>query len=630
MVTLGDVISTDFLLLHGDWPMQKVRDLLGRVGPVYAVIRIDEGWGYLFDVTELMVAFQRISPDTLMRDALAPFASHLVPVVDALSNADDVPDTCLAAECGVIVGVFDLNGAGGSPALEAVRGRGHALSADAAAPGAHLSRWLHAELPDRVLLNDLNSLLIYLSAETQRDQNQHDQTVPITLPRGSAIDIVIQARRGFRIEGRSEAQWVLSDEGETPPIQVKLRATELGIGRIRIYAYFAGNALGFLEIAAVVEAAETTPAHDAPRGHQSALVRPVAHHPDLMLLILEQFEGGERTITMRLSARDPQLGLNFKPFAPVRLRSNPLTFFSEFFRDIENLRGDSAHTRAARAQQLAAKGSWLFESLFPETLRSLVWELRDRISSVQIQSDEPWIPWEICKLQGRRDDGWVDEGLFLCEAFDIARWIPGVPLVPNLRLDNLAVVVPGGSRLPFAPSERQYLLSLAAGRRQVTPIPANFLAVIEGLACGAYDGWHFTGHGLFRDTDPNRSAILLENQEELRPADLSGRVRNLGRSHPLVFLNACQVARAALSLTDVGGWASQCLNAGAGAFVGTYWSIADRAAFEFARTFYDRLLAGVSLGRATREARLQIKGAADPTYLAYAVYGDPNACLSAE
>ncbi len=52
--------------------------------------------------------------------------------------------------------------------------------------------------------------------------------------------------------------------------------------------------------------------------------------------------------------------------------------------------------------------------------------------------------------------------------------------------------------------------------------------------------------------DPNRSAMLLENCEELTPEDLGGVVSNLGMARPLVFLNACQIGRSALSLTDIG------------------------------------------------------------------------------
>jgi hypothetical protein len=211
----------------------------------------------------------------------------------------------------------------------------------------------------------------------------------------------------------------------------------------------------------------------------------------------------------------------------------------------------------------------LFERLLPTDLQALLWQLRDRIKVVQVDSEEPWIPWELCKLQGR-EDGRIVEGPFLCEAFAMTRWLPGIESKPTLSLKNLALVLPRDSGLPLATSEGEYVLSLADGDRRVERIPATFLELRVALASGSYDGWHFTGHGGFRAPDPNRSAMLLEDQAELTPEDLSGVVSNLGLARPLVFLNACQIGRGALSLTDIGGWAAQFLRAGAAAFIGAY------------------------------------------------------------
>ena len=41
-------------------------------------------------------------------------------------------------------------------------------------------------------------------------------------------------------------------------------------------------------------------------------------------------------------------------------------------------------------------------------------------------------------------------------------------------------------------------------------------------------------------------------------------VANLGLAKPLVVLNACQIGRSAMSLTDIGGWAARFLRAGGG------------------------------------------------------------------
>jgi hypothetical protein len=85
-------------------------------------------------------------------------------------------------------------------------------------------------------------------------------------------------------------------------------------------------------------------------------------------------------------------------------------------------------------------------------------------------------------------------------------------------------------------------------------------------------------------------------------------------------------------LTRIGGWAQRFVECGASAFIGSLWEISDDLAIRFAVEFYNRLwgLSGHSpqpLGQAFSEARRVIKAAdpADPTWLAYVLYGDPEA-----
>ena len=108
----------------------------------------------------------------------------------------------------------------------------------------------------------------------------------------------------------------------------------------------------------------------------------------------------------------------------------------------------------------------LFEKLVPADLQVLLWQLRDRIKIVQVQSEEPWIPWKLLKLQGRQD-GRIVEGPFLCEVFAMTRWLPGISFKPALCLRNMALILPCDSGLPLATSEGQYVLSLADGSREV-------------------------------------------------------------------------------------------------------------------------------------------------------------------
>ena len=202
-------------------------------------------------------------------------------------------------------------------------------------------------------------------------------------------------------------------------------------------------------------------------------------------------------LTFRLSAVDPALGLYLKPFGPVRLRTNPLQYFQDFFKDVEGFRISTTEEQAIATRKLALKGARLFDDILPEDLRVLLWSLRDRIQTVQVLSDEPWIPWELLRLQGREPSGRVVEGPFLCESFAMTRWFLGIGRRPELHLKRMAVVAPADSGLSHAQTERDYLLALDGPQRCVKRIPATFLDVAEALGGGEHDGWHFVGHGQF-------------------------------------------------------------------------------------------------------------------------------------
>ena len=285
-------------------------------------------------------------------------------------------------------------------------------------------------------------------------------------------------------------------------------------------------------------------------------------------------------------------------------------------------------SQATVARKLAGRGAYLFQTIFPKNLQEQLWALRASIKSVIIQSDEPWIPWEIFKLCGA-ENGRIVEGSFLCEAYEVTRWVPGLNFQKPLTMKNVAVVVPDDTKLPKAADERDYMLSLQGDGCKVTRVPATSAAVTEALASGEYDCWHFTGHGLARDQNPDRSPMALQGGDSLLPEEISGTVSNLGLARPLVFLNACQIGRSGMSLTGVGGWARRFLDAGAGAFVGSYWSVYDQPAIDFAKAVYGRLLGGTPIARAVKEARGEIKSNGDATWLAYTVFADPLAAVQA-
>lgn len=472
-----------------------------------------------------------------------------------------------------------------------------------------------------VALSATLSLLIGLT----RDPAVGD-AIPIAAETGDVIDIVVSPRGGFVVEGSPDGRLQVTDEAEPLPIQIKLRATQLGPGRITIYAFRDGAALGSLTISPKVVALGTPTGDRTRETGRLGDARPA--EADLVLFIFEQRnKDDERELQFRLTAKNRKLGLNLKRFGPVTLEGSPGAYFTDIFGEIGQMRVDTRRLRDLAAERLTALGAHLFSTLFPSDLQVLLWGLREQITTVLIQSDEAWVPWEMCRLMGERD-GRIVEGPFFCEAFEVTRWVPGEPLAERLTMKKIGLIVPPDSNLSEAPAEAVMVHGLASSTRSVTDIPPTYSDVRQALSDAVYDGIHFVGHGAFPDpSNPSKAEISLSGNQKLRPTDLAGAVANLGLQKPLVFFNACQAGRGAMSLTGVGGWATAMVKAGAGAFVGTHWEVTDSLAVTFAEHFYNALVDGDGVAAATRKARLAIRGTGDPTWLAYTVFAEPTVAV---
>ncbi len=609
--------SRDFLLVAGVCPIEEVRQLLRYTKARWMVMDVGDSPDYYLLSGRNLEAWPAGADGAVrLQDAVLSSSLHPTPVctrVDA--TAAGVP--CLIVENGTLAGVFGPDDAGRRT------GDGDTFPSPWNDMEAGALQYLRAALPEEVCAGEP----VVLAVQVGPDKSP----LKVDLAGGEELDIVVQAREGFTVEGSTAETLRMPADGSTARLEFRLRAGGPGPGLVRVYALHDGTCLGTLTLRPVVRAALVRSA-GAGRSPAPGQVRVASvlngvssfASADLSLLILEQRDQGRAALSIRVTAQDDSLSLNLKEFGPVVLRMEPLEYFRDFFGDIQAL-GERGEASAQMVQQkLESKGARLFESIFPKELQALLWALRHRIASVQIYSEEAWIPWELCRMTGE-SDGMVVEGPFFCEAFAITRWIPGIARRPRLTLEKMALVVPRDSGLQSVQDERQFLLSLVESGRSVQEVPASYVDVRRVLASGRFDAFHFAGHGTVRSPDPDRSAIRLEGGDELRPEEISGVLRNLGRSTPLVFLNSCHGARGAFTLVGAGGWASRYLDAGAGAFIGAYWAVSDQGASAFAQSFYQEMYAGSSLASAVRSARLSIRSPSDPTWLAYTVYGDPMA-----
>jgi hypothetical protein len=631
-MSIWGLISQDFLVVPATLPIEEAISLADELEPAYLVVSdpASESYG-LLDMDQLAKASRAGS------GALRDLAIPMVPAVD-VSAIVTGPDRAIIRDGGELMGVWDAL----APAERAGTGRirrghedyisdpvraghpGETHGPDAAGThgaAAPVSMHLGANLPARVALGEATSLLAWVGAADEDVL----AAIPVDVPEGEIVDLVVQARKGFELEGSGEGS-VRAGDGELKPFRARLRATELGLGLVRVFAFHAGRTLGSVTLRPEVTEVAGARGMESARSAVDLTERAYEALPDLSLLVMERRTNGQTELEFLVTAIRADLGLYQHRFGPVPLGMDPAAFFTEFFAEIEEA-GEQGLTRPEEVEALLArKGVHLFESLVPRSLRERLWALRDRIGSVQISSDEPWIPWELCRLSGEEDGEWKEDAFF-CERYEITRWFPDMDRRPRLTLSNVALVAPADSGLAAVADERAYFSRLPARGISVTSVPARTADVQRALSAGTYDGFHFSGHGMYRVTNPDRSPIVLEGGEQLYPEALGGRTRNLGRACPLVFLNACQAGRPGMGLVDVGGWAKRFLQAGAGAFVGAYWSIYDQPASAFSQALYNHLFEGATFGAAARAARREIREAGDPTWLAYTVYADPSAAV---
>ena len=470
-------------------------------------------------------------------------------------------------------------------------------------------------------------LTIVVSIDTTAGEDE--AALPLPLTGNPLVEVIISPKENLQLHGKQAQSIQLPDEvGEKRLF--RLDPTKTGNGRFLIYAFVDGVELAHIELAVTITA-EAEAAQDTTPASVPIVPDHTTKPADLNLLITESKIEGQTALHFMLTAADEKLNCYFRPYGPVTLKLAPSTYFRSFYNDIESLSLKTEEQQQIAVKKMEAKGSQLYTALLPDDLRSYIWKIGGNIRTVMISSEEPWIPWEVCMMQpGEEDDNTNAEPGFFCERFTMARWIPGKKSPRNkLKLSKAALIIPESSGLPFAAQERDQLTALFKSKGlSVDLIPAKYIQVLDALGSGSYSIIHFTGHGAFSDTDnPDTARIRLDNNQSFSPEDIYGNALRLGAASPLVFFNACQVGQFSMGLTGMGGWAEKFLSAGAGAFIGTNWSVFDYFACALSLNFYTNLLAAeqMPVAKALQEARLSVAKKGNPTWLAYTLFADPNA-----
>lgn len=326
-----------------------------------------------------------------------------------------------------------------------------------------------------------------------------------------------------------------------------------------------------------------------------------------------------------------------KAFESPLLDSAPAKYVASIHKRIEDRWAQHRSEKEAFARDLRAIGGELFDELFPLELKQLLWQHRQTIRSVQVLSSEPFIPWELVFLRNPAQRKPGPDAAFLGE-LGVVRWLVNgyPPEALRIRKNKARYVIPdypAPNELPDAQKE----IDMLKKRFGATEVPAEAEAVYDLLEqAGNFDLLHFACHGAADAADIGTARLEMPGKQRmdgsLSEEDvLATTVRQEAElradgMQPIVVLNACQSARSGYTLKGMGGFAEAFIEAGAGVFVGSSWSVGDTPAFAFMDEFYAQLVdERKPLATAAAAARKKAREDGDATWLAYVVYGHPRA-----
>ncbi|MGB2700606.1 MAG: CHAT domain-containing protein, partial [Candidatus Phosphoribacter baldrii] len=319
---------------------------------------------------------------------------------------------------------------------------------------------------------------------------------------------------------------------------------------------------------------------------------------------------------------------------PLRRRSD---YIAATLADVKRAWDDHG-AGAAYLAALQDVGAELFDQLFPEKLRALLWANRAQLSPVVLRADEPDVPWELVHLKPPK--GQRQQAPMFLGQLGLLRWpFDGYPQATlRARPGKVRVLCPDqtGSASPGAGGalEAEFLEQQLGAK----PLDGTESALRTLLRGGDFDLLHFSGHGVADPLDSSSAKLVLTRAtggggvEKLRyltarAVEQNAKLRRDDGSGPLVVLNACQLARGGDQLTGSGGFAKAFLATGAAAYVAALWSIHDTPAHDFVTELYTHLLGGATVADAAAAARQKARASGDATWLSYVIYARPDARL---
>lgn len=188
------------------------------------------------------------------------------------------------------------------------------------------------------------------------------------------------------------------------------------------------------------------------------------------------------------------------------------------------------------------------------------------------------------------------------------------------------------SQLPGAAEEAKQVVKILGdhGYEVDDHIQKPAMGILKDLMSTPYRILHFAAHGIFNDPVTGQTGIVLGDQSILTPSIF----KQMRYVPDLVFVNCCSLGKIDTEQEKLlqskfevaASIGCELAEIGVKAVIVAGWEVEDKAAKVFSELVYNKLLNGVSYGKAVQDARGEIYrnyGPHNNTWGAYQCYGDP-------
>ena len=439
-----------------------------------------------------------------------------------------------------------------------------------------LSRYSDVSFPESIIVSQEEALRV---AITRKALNPWAAMLQLELPEDKAqlieVDVCLAVSPlDFQVRGPNVRTIIVPRDADSLPIIFKLTAKSAGKKSVGIEFFQNSRYLGRVEILTTamqhVQAMQTIA---VPVETQITLELGTTISPPDLTILFDRVPVSDDKHYYRYRLHSPlrELNLWFDEFRSPETNVTPQGILEDTFKQLNNLISNT-NPEGFFFGRLNSIGMSLYRRLFPDDFKHLYWsKLRDHVKNIVIISFEPWIPWELIR-PFNVDTNEVEDG-FLCEKFNLTRWLAGAGFPDTLSLEQLGLIV-SASSLDAAKLESTEIRRILGAK--VRDISSSSDAVYQLLRSSELSCLHFACHGSFNRDNPDMSTLKLEDGTGISPIDIDGDGLIFGKNKPLVFLNACETGQSGYALTGMGGWAEAFIGrAKCSGFIGSIWKAND-------------------------------------------------------